>query len=196
MAMPTRKLRSIFTPPFGLTLCGLALTLLRVAGAPAPAAAFGGFGFGHMGGGFGGPGMGMGRGMGQPMMTPRRGGSTYVARQPGGMRGNPGGGDGAGNGNRWPPRHPVIGHPIIVPVPGAGAPPAANIPPTPPPTGTAGLNGGGGGAGAGGGGGGGGGMPPRGERRFVPDEVIAAFLLKRDAAGDRATRTPAQSDAT
>jgi len=168
MAMPTRKLRPIVSPVFGLTLCGLALTLLGVAGAPAPAAAFGGFGFGHVGGGFGAPGMGMGHGMRQPMMTPRRGGGTYVARPPGGTRGNAGG-DGGGNGNRWPPRHPVIGHPIIVPVPGGSTPPVANIPPTPPPNGSAGLNGGGGG------GGGGGGMPPRGERRFVPDEVITAF---------------------
>jgi hypothetical protein len=149
----------------------LALTLLGVAGGPAPAAAFGGFGFGHMGGGFGGPGMGMGRGLRGPMMTPRRGG-TYVARPPGGTRGNPGNG---GDGNRWPPHHPVTGHPIIVPVPSGGTP-APNIPP---PTGTARFNsggaGGGGVAGAGGGGGAGGGMPPRGERRFVPDEVITAF---------------------
>jgi Subtilase family len=161
MAMFTRKLRPIFSPVCGLTLCGLALTLL--AGAPAPAEAFGGFGFGHMGGGFGGPGMG--RVARQPMVTPRRGGSTYVARQPGGTRGSSGGGDGGGNGNRWPPRHPVIGHPIIVPVPGSGAPPGT-ISQTPPPNGTAAI---------GGGGGGGGGMPPRGERRFVPDEVITAF---------------------
>ena len=163
LGMRTRKPRPIVSPAFGLTLCGLALTLLSIAGAPEPAAAFGGFGFGHMGGG-----MGMGRSMGPgtraPIMTPRRGG-TYVARPPGGTRGNPGNGN--GDGNRWP-RHPVIGHSIIVPVPGAGAPPAANIPPAPP-TGTAGLNGGGGGGGAGGG------MPPRGERRFVPDEVITAF---------------------
>jgi hypothetical protein len=174
MAMSTRKLRQIPSAVFGLTCCGMTLTLLAlallgIAGAPAPAAAFGGFGFGHMGGGFGGPGMGMGHGMRPPMMTPRRGGSTYVGRQPGGTKGNPGGGDGGGNGNRWPPHHPVIGHPIIVPVPGAGTPPVATIPPPPPPSGTPGLNGGGGGGGAGGG------MPPRGERRFVPDEVITAF---------------------
>jgi hypothetical protein len=87
MAMSTQKLRPILSSVLGLTLGGLALTLLGVAGGPAPAAAFGGFGFGHMGG-FGGPGMGMGRGMRGPMMTPRRGG-TYVARPPGGTRGIP-----------------------------------------------------------------------------------------------------------
>ena len=169
----TRKLRSIVSPVFGLTLCGFALTLVGVAGTPSPAVAFGGMGFGHMGG-FGGMGMGrsMGPSMRTPMMTPRRGTGTYIARPPSGTKGNAGNGDG----NRWPPRHPVIGHPIIVPIPGGGTPPAANIPPTPP-TGTAGLNGGGGGGGGGGGaaGGTGGGMPPRGERRFVPDEVITAF---------------------
>ena len=172
-ARRTRKLRSIVSPVFGLTLCGFALTLMGVAGTPSPAVAFGGMGFGHMGG-FGGMGMGrsMGPSMRTPMMTPRRGTGTYIARPPGGTKGNAGNGDG----NRWPPRHPVIGHPIIVPIPGGGTPPAANIPSTPP-TGTAGLNGGGGGGGGGGGaaGGAGGGMPPRGERRFVPDEVITAF---------------------
>jgi hypothetical protein len=143
LAMRTRKLRSMLRSVFTLTLCGFALSLLGIAAAPSPAAAFGGFGFGHMGG-FGGMGMGrsMGPGMRQPMMTPRRDG-TYVARPPGWTRGNPGNGDG----NRWPPRHPVIGHPIIVPIPGGGTPPNANIPPTPPPNGTAGLNGGGGGGG-------------------------------------------------
>ena len=170
LATRPRKPRPILSSVFGLTLGGFALTLLSVGGAPSPAAAFGGMGFGHMGG-FGGSGMGVGRSMGPsmraPVTTPRRGTGTYIARPPGGTKGNNGNGDG----NRWPPRHPVIGHPIIVPIPGGGTPPVANIPPTPPPNGTAGLNGGGGG----GGGGAGGGMPPRGERRFVPDEVITAF---------------------
>jgi hypothetical protein len=153
----------------GLALGGIALALSGVPFAPTPVAAFGGA-FGHMGG-FGG-GMGMGPRMMAPpshgpVMIPRRG---YVGRQPGGTKGNTGNGDG----NRWPPRHPVIGHPIIVPLPGGGTPPAANIPPTPPPNGTTGLAGGGSGGG-GGGGGAVGGMPPRGERRFVPDEVITAF---------------------
>jgi hypothetical protein len=177
LAMRTRKPRPMFRPVFGLTLCGFALMLLSVGGAPSPAAAFGGMGFGHMGG-FGGGGIGMGRSMGPamrgPIVTPRRGGGAYVARPPGGTRGNPGNGN--GDGSRWPPRHPVIGHPIIVPVPDGGTPPTANIPPTPPPTGTDGFSGGGGGGGrVAGGGGAGGGMPPRGERRFVPDEVITAF---------------------
>ena len=139
LAVRPRKLRPILSSVFGLTLGGFALTLLSVGGAPSPAAAFGGMGFGHMGG-FGGSGMGMGRSMGPsmraPVTTPRRG--TYIARPPGGTKGNNGNGDG----NRWPPRHPVIGHPIIVPIPGGGTPPVANIPPTPPPNGTAGLNGG------------------------------------------------------
>jgi hypothetical protein len=121
-ARRTRKLRSIVSPVFGLTLCGFALTLVGVAGTPSPAVAFGGMGFGHMGG-FGGMGMGrsMGPSMRTPMMTPRRGTGTYIARPPGGTKGNAGNGDG----NRWPPRHPVIGHPIIVPIPGGGTPPAA-----------------------------------------------------------------------
>ena len=49
-ARRTRKLRSIVSPVFGLTLCGFALTLVGVAGTPSPAVAFGGMGFGHMGG--------------------------------------------------------------------------------------------------------------------------------------------------
>lgn len=110
----TRKLR----PVVGLTLFGFALTLLSVAAAPTAASAFGGA-FGHMGG-LGGGGMGMGPRMGPSwhsrMVTPRRGGSTYVRRPPGGNVSN-------GDGNRWPPRHPVIGHPIIVPVPGGIPPP-------------------------------------------------------------------------
>jgi len=39
MAMSTRKLRPILSSVLGLTLGGLALTLLGVAGGPAPAAA-------------------------------------------------------------------------------------------------------------------------------------------------------------
>jgi len=177
--MRTQKLRPILRPVLVIALCGFALTLLTVGGAPMPAAARG-MGFGGMGGGMGGGGgMGMGHGMGYgmgpmhpPIVAPRRG--TYFARPPSGTR-NPGKGNGDGNGNRWP-GHPVIGHPIIVPVPGGGGtPPVANIPP-PPPNGTAGFTGGGGGAGAAGGGGGRvGDMPPPGERRFVPDEVITAF---------------------
>jgi hypothetical protein len=120
LAMRTRKLRPILPPVLGLTLCGLALTLASV-GAPNPAAARGmGFMGGGMGGG-GGMGMGMGHSMGLSMhapIVPRRG--AYIARPPNGTR-NPGKGN--GNGNRMPPYHPVIGHPIVVPVPGGGGTP-------------------------------------------------------------------------
>ncbi len=178
LAIRPRKLRPILRPVFGLTVCGLALTLLSVAGAPDPAAA-GGMGFGHMGGGTGmSSGMSMGHSMGPIMHAPivtRRGAGTSTSRQPTGTR-YPGKGNGNGDGNRMPPHHPVIGHPIIVPLPGGASPPVANLPPTPP-KGTAGFGGGGGGGTgvAGGGGGRVGDMPPPGERRFVPDEVITAF---------------------
>ncbi len=188
LTMRTHKQRRISPPvlgPFlGLTLCGLALTLAGVAAAPNPAAAGGMGGFGHMGGMGGGMstgsgmGMSMGHSMGPTMHAPivtRRGTGNYIARPSNGTR-YPGKGNANGDGNRTPPyHHPVIGHPIIVPIPGGGTPPVANIPPTPP-NGTAGFTGGGGGAGAAGGGGGRvGDMPPPGERRFVPDEVITAF---------------------
>jgi subtilisin family serine protease len=146
--------------------------LLGVAGVPRSAAAFGGFGFGHMGGyggGFGGGGFGLGSHLHPPTGTARR---PYAARPSGPPRNYPGNGDG----NHSPPRHPVIGHPIIVPG-GGGPPPAvanipppavAKIPPPPPPNSTVTSN-------AARGGGTSGGMPPRGERRFVPDEVITTF---------------------
>ena len=171
LAMRPRKLRPILSSVFGLTLGGIRSDALERRRRAEPGCGLRRHGLwthGRLGGG----GMGMGRSMGPsmraPMTTPRRGTGTYIARPPGGTKGNNGNGDG----NRWPPRHPVIGHPIIVPIPGGGTPPVANIPPTPPPNGTAGLNGGGAeevAAGCGGG------MPPRGERRFVPDEVITAF---------------------
>jgi hypothetical protein len=152
------KPRLILNSAFGLAFFGAAVTLLGVA-APQPASAFGGVGVGHMGG-FGGSGMGMGSHMPGPMVMPRR---PYAARPSGPPRNSPGNGDG----NRWPPRHPIIGHPVIVPGGGGPPPPIANVPPPPPPRGTVSANGGRGGAG--------GGMPPRGERRFAPDEVIASF---------------------
>jgi subtilisin family serine protease len=174
----TPKLRLILNSGFGLAMCGIAVTLLGVASAPEPAAAFGGFSFGHMGGygggGFGGGGFGGGLGMGSHLHPPigaaRR---PYAARPSNPPRNYPGNGDG----KNWPPRHPVIGHPIIVPG-GGGPPPAvakipapvvAKIPPPPPPpnnTVTSNVARGGGTSG---------GMPPRGERRFVPDEVITTF---------------------
>ena len=166
MATRARQRPPIRRPALGLMLCGLALALSGFA-VPSPAAAFGGMGFGHMGG-FGGMGMGhgpgygagAGRGMRQPTMVPRRGGKI-VERPPVVNKGNPGGGDGG----RGPTHHPIIGHPI-----GIGRPPDTNISQSPPPNGSSRFGGAGGG-----GGGGGGGMPPRGERRFVPDEVITAF---------------------
>jgi subtilisin family serine protease len=158
-------------PAVAVALCGVAVMLSGVA-TPRPAAAFGGFSFGHMGG-FGGGGYGGGMGMGMHAhpygpMTPRR---PYAARPTGPGKGYPGNGEG----NHWPPRHPVIGHPIIVPGGGGGGgppPSVAKIPPppsSPPPHNAAVSTGGRGGGGASGG------MPPRGERRFVPDELITAF---------------------
>jgi Subtilase family len=185
LAMPPCKLRPILRPVFGLALGGIALTLLSVGGAPTPASARGMGGFGHMGGMGNGGGMGnmsMGHSMGPAMHAPivtRRGTGTYSTKPPTGTR-YPGKGNANGDGNRTPPyHHPVIGHPIIVPIPGGGTPPVANIPATPPkgPTGFTGGGGGGGAGAAAGAGGGGrvGDMPPAGERRFVPDEVITAF---------------------
>ena len=159
----TRKLR----PVVGLTLFGFALTLLSVAAAPTAASAFGGA-FGHMGG-LGGGGMGMGAAHG-PVVALAHGdpaarrqhlcstasGRKCQQRRRQSLASAPSGHRASDHcaGSR---RHPAA--------------PVANVPPTPPPGGTAGLNGGGGA----GGGGAAGGMPPRGERRFVPDEVIAAF---------------------
>jgi len=166
LAMPPCKLRPILRPVFGLALGGIALTLLSVGGAPTPASARGMGGFGHMGGMGNGGGMGnmsMGHSMGPAMHAPivtRRGTGTYSTKPPTGTR-YPGKGNANGDGNRTPPyHHPVIGHPIIVPIPGGGTPPVANIPATPPkgPTGFTG-GGGGGGAGAAAGAGAGGGGP-------------------------------------
>jgi hypothetical protein len=171
LATHAPKRRPIASPGLGLALCGIAVMLLGVAGVPRPAAAFGGFGFGHMGGygggggfgggGFGGGGLGMGSHLHPPMGAARR---PYAARPSGPPRNYPGNGDG----NHWPPRHPVISHPIIVP--GGGGPPplVAKIPPPPPPNNTVTSN-------VARGGGTSGGMPPRGERRFVPNEVITTF---------------------
>jgi len=110
-----------------------------------PAAAFGGFG-----GGFGrmggfGPRAGIHPGARKPMMTQRRGGGGVDRPS------RPNGGNVANQGGRWPAHHGIVGR----------------------------SRGGGYYGGEGGGnsnnGGGGGGMPPRGERRFVPNEVITAF---------------------
>ncbi len=140
-------------PIFGLIFCGMLLIAPSV-GELSPAAAFGGFG--SMGG-FG-PRAGIHPGPRKPMMPQRRGGSG-VDRPP-----RTDGGSLANEGSRGPGHHGTIGR-------GRGDFP---------------YGGDGGGSGAGGrpgvgnsnnngGGGAGGGMPPRGERRFVPNEVIIAF---------------------
>jgi hypothetical protein len=163
-ATKARTLRPILV----VMLCGAVLAVSDV-GAPSPAAAFGGFGFGHMGGGFGGgirggtrsfstgrsyataPSRGVGRGTTSGWTRGAAGGWTR-------------GGDGPRPGYPGWGRHPIV--PIVPVVPTTPGPGIANLPPP-----------GGGGTGVGGGGGGGaaGGMPPRGERRFVPDEIITAF---------------------
>jgi Subtilase family len=176
MAQKAWRLRPIVV----VMLCGAALAVSDVA-APSPAAAFG-FGFGHMGGGFGG---GFGGGMrgggarsfstGRNYVAPGRGvGAGATAGSTRGSAGWTRGGTGTGY-NGGPGRnHPIGGTGVGVVVPVVPAPPGppghgvANLPPP--------------GGGGGGGGGAGGGMPPRGERRFVPDEVITAFS---------ATATPA-----
>lgn len=155
------RMKAMLRPIVWVMLCGFVLAASDIEGA-SPAAAFGGFGFGFGRGGFGGgprgfaaPGRGFGRGVG-----------------PGAHRGGPGvgsrGGPGSGGGYAGDPgrHHPIGGRGIgIVPViPGAAGTGVANVPP-----------GGAGGEGGGGGGGAAGGMPPRGERRYVPDEVITAF---------------------
>ena len=169
-ATKARTLRPIVM----VMLCGAVLAVSDVA-APSPAAAFG-FGFGHMGGGFGGGGFGRGGGSrsfgaGRSYAAPSRGMGRGTTS--GLTRGTAGGWTrgGTGNGYRGDPgrNYPNGGVGIVVPV--------VPSPPGPPGTGVANLPPGGGGAGGGGGGGGGaaGGMPPRGERRFVLDEVITAF---------------------
>ena len=132
-------------PAFRLMLCGLLLATAVAVGADT-AAAFGFGGFGRMGG-FGGPRFGLRAHPGNPGAMRRGGNLANVPAGRGGRHEGPGGG-----------RH--------------HATPSVPI----------GIGGGGGGVvvgGAGGGGGGGGGgssgVPPRGERRYVADEVITAF---------------------
>jgi hypothetical protein len=173
MTTKARTLRPIVL----VMLCGAVLAVSDVA-APSPAAAFG-FGFGRMGGGFGGGGFGggvrgggarsfgAGRSYAAPSRGMGRGTTSGLTRGSGGWtRG------GTGNGYRGDPgrNYPGGGVGVVVPVvPSPPGPPGRGVANLPPP--------GGGGAGGGGGGGGGaaGGMPPRGERRFVLDEVITAF---------------------
>ena len=160
MVRPT--LRTTRRPSVVMVLCGLALAAFALGGAE-DAAAFGGFGFGHFGGFSGGGGgmRGYGGGARAFATMPRPGNGRIYVPPPGGYRG----GIPTRGGPGWR-------HPIIVPGPVIGAtpvPPVSTVPNGPPP-------GGGNIAGRGGGGGGTvGNMPPPGERRFVPDEVITAF---------------------
>lgn len=163
-----------------LLFCGLFLAASLI-GWSSPVAAFGMGGF-HMGGGFARPGGGYGAGPRKPVTALHPGAGRHAntasslnGRHAGldggrGSRGNPGGG--GGDRNPGSERNPPT--PISAPPSGSGRDTVAT-------QGLIGAGAGGGGAssgvggGAGGGNTGGSGVPPRGERRFVPDEVITAF---------------------
>lgn len=132
-------------PILGLMLCGLLLTGSCIGGS-SPVAAMGGFG--RMGG-FGGRAVGYGGGPRQHMSVPRRGAGKVVGRPSDGQRGH--GGHDGGRGSR---HYPIAG-------PGIGGNPGSDVPEQQS-IGGSGNNGRSG-------------VPPRGERRFVPDEVITAF---------------------
>jgi len=174
-------------PNLRLTLSGLLLTACCVGwSTPAPA-----FGMGGRGGGFGGPAVG-GAPAARAVATPQPGAAGIVGRpsgwNPNAAR-NPG-----GNVNVYvAPRHgghyprtnasdpPTRGgrYPVPTiygqPTPGSRGS-GTQVSGLPKGSGSGGVGGvGAGGAGRGGGGNGGSGVPPRGERRFVPDEVITAF---------------------
>jgi len=155
MRSNTKNLR----PILGLIFCGVFL-ITPAVGELSPAAAFGGFGggFGRMGGL--GSRAGIHPAPRRPMMPQRR--ASGVDRPPrtnGGSLGN--------DGDRGPGHHGIIGR-GGVPYGGDGGGNYAG-------GGGAGGTKGGGNSNNNGGGGAGGGMPPRGERRFVPNEVITAF---------------------
>ncbi len=151
MRRNTKNLR----PILGLIFCGV-LLIAAAIGELSPAAAFGGFG--RMGG-FG-PRAGIHPAPRKPMMPQRRAsGVDGPPRTKGGSLAN--------EGSRGPGHHGIIGRGDF-PYGGDGG---GNY---------AGGSGAGGRPGVGnsnnnGGGSAGGGMPPRGERRFVPNEVITAF---------------------
>ncbi len=137
-----------------LTLVGLVLAASGI-GTSSPAAAFGGFGFGR-----GGFGFGRGGGFGGPARGPIAGPRAMVPGRGGGwVVGHPPGWNGGGVGVRGG------GSPGTIGGPGVTAGRNANL------GGAGGVAGGGGGAG----GNNGSGVPPRGERRFVPDEIITVF---------------------
>ena len=160
-------------PILALMCCGSFLTAFCIGG-PAPAAAFGGFG--HMGG-FGRPATGMGGGSRAHMTAPRHGAGRYVNRPSGGGNRVTTGPDGG----RVPGHHRITGGGDRNPGSRGLEPPKGggrNTVSLPGPGGDSG----GGGVGIGpnpgpgfGGNNGGSGVPPRGERRFVPNEVITAF---------------------
>ncbi len=157
-------------PILALMLCGLFFLTVFCVGGPAPADAFGGFG--RMGG------FGFSGGPRKPIMVPRRGAGRFAKRPSGGNTisasheggrgpGNPrivGGGDGGHPGNRGGRgTEPPIGGgrtTVSLPAPGGDSGGGAGV--------RAGVSGGGANNG-------GSGVPPRGERRFVPDEIITAF---------------------
>jgi subtilisin family serine protease len=146
-------------PILGLMLCGLLLTASCIGGSSPVSAQFRMGGFGRMGGGFGRPGVGIVQGPQRQIALPRRGGGRVVELPPGRNRGGTG-----YRGGRGPGHHRIIGGGI-----------ARN-----PGSQGSGLPIGGGRntvsrQNAGGGNNGRGGVPPRGERRFVPDEVITEF---------------------
>ena len=160
-------------PILALMCCGSFLTAFCIGG-PAPAVAFGGFG--RMGG-FGRPATGMGGGSRAHMTAPRHGAGRYVNRPSGGGNRVTTGPDGG----RVPGHHRITGGGDRNPGSRGLEPPKGggrNTVSLPGPGGDSG----GGGVGIGpnpgpgfGGNNGGSGVPPRGERRFVPNEVITAF---------------------
>jgi len=147
MQSDSRKLRPILP----LMLCGLLLTASCIGGS-SPAAARGGFGggFGRMGG-FGGPAAGIGREPRQHMTATRR--DRVVDRPSGRNRGSAG-----FEGDRGSGHHRIIG-------PGIGGNPGPDVSELPRRGGTGGTGSNNGGSG----------VPPSGERRFVPGEILTEF---------------------
>ena len=150
----------------GLTLCGLLLIASCIGGSN-PVAAMGGFG--RMGG-FGGRAMGFGGGPRQHMTAPRRGAGRVVGRPSGGRTGNTG-----RDGGRGSRHYPIAG-------PGIGGGPDSDIPDQQSvrSSGNSGRSG----------------VPPHGERRFVPDEVITAFAPNATPQVDQSDRAAVQFDTT
>jgi hypothetical protein len=132
----------------GLSLAAWLLTACLIDAA-SPAAAFGFGGFGRMGGGGFGRPMAGGGPMGKHAVAPRRGSGKIV-----GTRGGETGTNTYGGGGRGPHHHPIVGPGFVGGEGGTGGTDAL-------------ARGGGNSRGSG--------VPPRGERRFVADEVILEF---------------------